>query len=509
MSTIPQEEFTRVFERIGGALSGLKRYEDAADLIGGTAYFLFTKRDEFAFFPNVKVAFEKLTNLLRNTNKGYDGADDILKIEITDIGPGTSYDLKIVDAFGGTTLASVTGGAYGPEVPIVTAVAFGPSGKIRVTAPTGTPGADQEIEIRVVASAVRLTTDPVGETEAEKLIEAAALESHQITASNFRTTLLEAALDRVVIDRLFRKFVGAFLGSDTQEIFVEEQSVDGNGNVAAASSGLLVELEVQMRVNTPVQSVTRLNFEVQSTVFDSPGGNVNPGVLTIIDRQALAGTLVLKCTKGFTGSNPDPEEFSVSHNMTVLSRKVSSAFVLRPFRSFIWPVGGFSLSVTRKTLDNDPNTRMTLEKITGATPSNMPLQRLDVRTFKDAASILPSLFEIIEPSTGNAIFTNIEAAGAEPLPAGPKDIFFFGEHRFEFTWAGGSPNGTVTFQVEIFPYLIGDTFVVDITQGTSGRLQVELRKHFDFAFVQTGSPGTIPDKVVATDLPFVEPKLGA
>lgn len=504
MSVIPQASFARVFERIGGAFSGLKRYADAAELIGSTSYFLFRQRDEFDFFPVPLTAFEKITGLLRD--KGYDGADDVLKFEITDTG-GVSFSLLVKETFGGTTLATATG-TYGEQT-LVPSVAFGPSGKITVTAPTGSPPAGQEVEYRVVTSAVRVTNDPTGETEEEQLVEAAALESHQIVASNFRNALLTASRDRIIIERLLQNFVGnAFLGTNTTDIFVENQAQDSDGVVTARPTGIIPELDTQMRINTPAQTVEEIVATIAAAVFDSVVVPATlPGAITITERQPTAGTLELKCVTGFPGgSTPDPEEFTAEFRSTTLDRRLIGVQRLRVFKPYTWPIGGFDIQIDRKTDNNDPTTRMSAEKLTRATSSNIPLERYQIRT---SISLTTSSFEVIEPQTGFILKTVIgPVLNADPLGAGTFDFFLATGARLQFTWNGVVAPGIVTFDLFIRPYRVGDLFTSSVTIA-GGRLQVELRRQFDFALTQRSATPTIPDDVVAVDLPFITPFLGA
>lgn len=509
MPTVSQQEYRTLFQLIGGSFSSLKRYEDTANLIGGGGNFIFIEQDEFDFFPDPVGQLSELLNLIRIHS--YDGNTDTFVFKITEIVAGSTYSLTMHQTESGPgsgTIASVaSGSAYGvfQLLTSINADVPTPHGRLKVEAPTGTPPASTVVRFRVVASAVRTISDIQAETEAARLLKAAAIESHQITASNFRNALLTAVRERVLDDRLFRNLVGReFLGSTEQEIFREVQSVQPDGTVTAVRSGILEELNTAMRSNTPVQTVRQIDVTLDASNFFSDAPTTQ-GVFTATEQQPTAGTLRVECTRGFTVEVEDPEAFKVEFLSTTLDRKITSEFDLRLFRQFDWPRGGFTLTVERNTTDDDPNTRMTNEKITGATPGRMPQQKLQIETFKDAGAVLNSTFKIIEPSTGSVLFQNIEAPGAEPLPDGSKDITLFNGIRIQFDWANGaSPTGIVTFDVTINPYAIGDVFINDYSIA-NGRLQVETRRQYDFAFKQTSATPTIsPTEPIITDLPYIE-----
>lgn len=354
-----------------------------------------------------------------------------------------------------------------------------------------------------MGSAVRLSTDVTGETEEESLLEAAALETHQISASNLREGLLASARNRIVVERLLQNLVGNLIGSDTTNAFTETQTEEiATGAIVAVKSGLLVELDDTMFSNTVPQTVRQLDVTLETPVFGSTAGTDN-GTLQISELQPVSGTLFLKCTRGFSVEISDPEQFNVAFQIPEFKRTIRSSFNARPFRSFDWPGGGFNFTINRKTESLDPFNQMTNPVIKNATPSRIRLERLQV-TF----SPLSFSFTIVDPATASVLFSIF-------LPTldafdGPHDLTFFNGLNFSFDWQrnpslAGEPD---IFDVLIHPYQVGDIFTVDV-DSESGRLQKELRRQFDFAFTQKSTSPTISESVVPPDLSFIKPFLGA
>lgn len=498
MPSITQPEFTRLFEYMGGVFSSFKRYFDAANLVGSSSYFLFRQRDEFKFFPDPNAAFKQVKNLLRGI--AYDADDDVKKLEITDIGPGTSYDLEIVDSFGGSTLAHVTGGTYGSYVTLVPDVALGPAGKILVTAPTGTPGASQQVEIRVVGSAVRVVSDVTGESEGEQLVESQTLEANQITAANFRTELMTAARALIFDDRFLTKLLQPFMGSSTTTIFEQNMTQNANGDVEANPLGLLPELNTLMRTNSPVQTVQKSTITTGSPVFASDVDTLAFDTFTFSAKQPPNGTLRLRCVSGFTGFSPDPEEFVLEMLDTDDDRTITAPFNLRPFRTFNWPEGGFSITeLKRKTEDVESGAAVASPKWTNIRASSTPSARLTITAFISGGS---PRFEVREVTTGAFLFS-----GDNPTSSGAKSFRLFDGSTVEFTWTnpGGS---TYTFEIKARPFHVGDVLTVDVTSDLVSRINRELRRHFNFSFDQNSLTPTIENSIVVPDLPFIDIVLG-
>jgi len=513
MATYSQAEWTRVFENIGAALSGLNRYEDAANLIGSAAYFGFVKRDEYSFFPDAVTQLQQMTRLIRGV--GYSADDGLLRIEITD--GGTTYTAEIVDELG-SAVATISG-TYGVAADVVPeqGVENAPGGKIIIQAPTGSPGAAHPVEIRIVPSAARLLLDVTGETEEEKLLQATSMEAHQLTASNFRNALLNAVMNSVVVGRLFQDFIGPWLGAlapgekiQKADLYKETQQQDSEGNVQSVVSGVLSDLDTIMEINTPAQSVEPI---VQTRTVDQfqTGAGTSEGVLTVTEKQNTAGTLILTCTKGFTGSVEDPEEFEVRFLATELDRELKSSYKLRPFRTFDWNKAGFYMSLTRKTTNDDPLNRMSNVVLKNATPSRLPFMKLKIETYVDEAAPISSqsYFRIYQPDQTYYLYNVASAAGQPPLADGSYDLSLSGGLNLSFDWLNGPTTGqATTFYVYIFPYAIGDRFVISYTTA-GGRLNELMRKYFDFAFQTTDPSPTIPESIVSPDVPFIKPLLGS
>lgn len=513
MTTYAQDEWTRIFENMGGALSGMQRYEWAANLIGSSSYFAFVHRDEYDFFPDAADQLNQMTSLLRGI--GYSADDGLLRLQITD--GGTTFVAKIVDELG-ATISNISG-TYGAEADVLpeAGVKLAPAGKIVIQAPTGVPAVNQEVEIRMVPSAARLSMDVTGETEEEALLEATALEAHQITASNFRNALFDAAFDSIVVGRLFQDLIGKWLGSVSpdetitkDDIFAEAQAQDSDGFVTANISGILPDLDTIMGTNTPAQSVAPIVATKTAEQFQSAAGT-QQGVLTVSDRQPTTGTLLLKCVKGFTGNTEDPEEFEVRYLSSELEREIKSSFRLRPFRTFDWPSAGFYLELTRKTTDDDPLNRMSNVSLRDASQLRYPEQYITVETYVDEAAPITaqSYFKVFRPASTYPIYQVFSSAGSPPLADGSYEIPLSVGGTLVFDWTNGPTTGqALTFTVTIHPYVVGDRFVISY-ETAGGRLNKLLRKYFNFALQSTDASPTIPESVVAPDLPFVDIILGA
>lgn len=503
-----QAEVDALFKNIGGALSGFKLYRAAANLIGSSSYFLLKQRDEFSFFTDLSDQFKKVKNLRRFIS--YSGSDDILRLEITQITPGISFTLKFVLAYGGTPVSTASG-QYGTDATIIPGAGqdFAPVGKIKLTAPTGgTPGSPQRVEIRVIPSAARLLLDMTGETEEEQLVKATAVESHRATAQNFRGVLLTSAIDRVFTNRIMQGLVGKFLGVSTKDLFKENQKEQPDGSVTAAPTGLFVELNSFMDFNTPEQFVKKSSTSTTTFSALATGGQL--GTFTVNTFDPAAGRLRLACTRGFFDEIPDPEQFSVEYISEFLERTVTSDIRLRVNKQYQWPRGGLTIRLDRKTTSADPFGRMTSPLLTLATPNRIPLQKLRIETLHESGA-QSGFFRVREPKS-NTIISFVSPVGNPPLNNGVQTIPLTNGMELTFNWTNNpSAQGMleINFDLTIFPYTPGDIVESEVTLTTTGRLQLEMRRNFDFAFGQSSASPTITDDVVAPDIPFIVPLLGS
>lgn len=509
MPDFSQAEMTRMFEYIGGCISSLKLYRAAADLLGSTSYFLFRQRDEFKFLPDANDAFKKTKNILRGV--AYDDDDDVLRLDITEVTPGVTFSLDMI--VGATTVATATG-SYGDDVTVTPQVALGPTGTINLTAPTGTPGSPQRVEIRIVASAIRVISDLTGETEREQLIESVALEANRVSAQNLRhlpgiagENLFDVALNRIFIERLMRNFIGPKIGSSTQEIFTENQVLTPNGDVAAAPTGLLPELDRIMKTNTPAQTVQKSVITLGAAVFSSTADDTAFDSISTTPKQPSNGKIRLTCKRGFEGSDLEPEEFEVAFDSTDFNRTLISSFRLRPFRTFDWIEGGFYFSdLTRFVELTDSSGQASNVTVSNISAASLPQAKLKVDWSRIDGTSKTFVFKVI--STFDQVVFESPVDDADT--GGAKSYTLFNGMKVSFDWTldPGQDGLNGTFTVEVHPFHIGDVISIDVTSDSAGRLNRELQRMFGFALSQTSVSPTIPDSVVIPDLPFIELEVG-
>ena len=94
------------------------------------------------------------------------------------------------------------------------------------------------------------------------------------------------------------------------------------------------------------------------------------------------------------------------------------------------------------------------------------------------------------------------------MPDGSHDLQLNNGLKVSFDWTNNpTADGQINFEIIIHPYKTGDVFSKTYSI-EGGRLNVELRRQFDFALIATSGTPTIGDSIVAPDLPFVDIQLG-
>lgn len=488
-----QAEWNQLFQDIAGAFGVLKRARDSADTLFSNTFLISRYQDPNDFFTQSTVVddFKYVAGLQRGVNYQLDG---IFRMKIKEVTAGATFSLEWYYDYGATKIASATG-AFNTYVDLVPDEFGGPSGQIRVQAPTTPVPAFVEVMLEVNESGSFLIELLAGTSSSELDMRNSAQESLRITADSLKNEFYPSLKEVVFDAKLALGIIKEFVGSASSTVLNEEIETTDDGAVRSVPTGILVDLARLMEVDS--QTIQR---NVVSAGTPSYVG-VGDGTLTVTAREnAFPDELRLVCTQGFSDArtSEDPEEFRVE----IVSPEEGEGFqpdqVLRIFQSWELDSVGLRLQLDRDTTHTDVNSIVNSVDLTKVNIERIPLFYLDVVAQQAAGTDYLIITEPLELST---LFESevVDGVNTLSLANGIRLVIDLNAANIITT-----PR---TFTINITPFVRGDLIRAQINNDLGGKFQTELMRVVNYRLPSSASP-TIDDDYLPDNFPFVRRPVG-